>query len=105
MRRCVMMCALLSAPFLANANNSVIGYISDVTFENDRVLIRTSAGVPTNCAGTPLGWMAVPSDNKPMHAFVLGLWLRGDLSQVQMTIYTHGILSGICTIGQIDPVE
>lgn len=80
------------------------GTISNVTFAGDTVLVRLDTGVPGNCAGTPYGWMMVPSASKPMIGFVTGLWMRGDASSVTVTIYTDGLGGwGYCTINQLDP--
>ena len=81
----------------------VTGHINDVTFAWDAVLIRVDAGLPDNCAGTSYGWMKIPVENKSMNAFVIGLWMRGDSAQVNLTVYTDGLLSGYCRVTQIDP--
>ena len=81
------------------------GHIIDVTFNGDSVLIRLDAAVPDNCAGTPVGWMAISSTYKPMQAFVTGLWMRGDLGATYVTVYTSGIANGYCQIGQIDQLD
>lgn len=82
------------------------GHISNITYGADFMLIMLDTGVPTNCAGTPSGWMKIPAQNKPMLAFVTGLWMRGDASQISVTVYTDGIgASGFCEINQIDPVN
>jgi hypothetical protein len=82
------------------------GHITNVTFAGDTVMIMMDVGVPDNCIGTPYGWMIIPANYKSMSAFVLGLWMRGDLRQVGVTVYTTGRDSyGNCQINQIDPVE
>lgn len=92
------------AAFAYDTYNS--GTISNVTFAGEDVLIMLSSGVPTNCTGTPYGWMRVPHDYKPMTAFVIGLWMRGDMSANTVTVYTSGLdSSGYCAITQIDPVN
>jgi hypothetical protein len=83
--------------------NYVQGHISNVTFAGDSVLIMIDAGFPDNCANTPSGWMLVPPEYKPLSAFVLGLWLRGDAAQVQVTVYTEALAGWYCRISQIDP--
>lgn len=38
-----------------------------------------------------------------MLAFVTGLWMRGDSSQITLTLYTSGLDStGFCQVSQID---
>src|SRR5882724_10108244 len=98
--------ALLSGQPALAYDTYQVGHISNVTFADDSVFIILDTGVPTNCTGTPYGWMVVPAANKAMTAFVLGLWLRGDISQVSMAVYTSGRdSSSFCQINQIDPAE
>lgn len=81
------------------------GRISNVTFAGDYVMIMLDAGLPENCTGSAWGWMKIPPENKPMTAFVMGLWLRGDADQVGLTVYTDGLVGGYCRISQIDPIN
>ena len=60
-------------------------------------------GLPDNCNGSAYGWMIISGDYKPMTAFVIGLWMRGDAAQVHVTVYTDGLVGGYCRINQIDP--
>jgi hypothetical protein len=82
----------------------VTGRISNVTFAGNEVLIMVDAGLPNNCVGTGWGWMRIPPESTPMIAFVIGLWMRGDAAQTQLTGYTGGLVNGYCRIDQIDPV-
>jgi hypothetical protein len=87
-----------------SAENYLYGHISNVTFSNDEIWIMLDTGVPTNCVGTPYNWMSIVAQDKAMQGFVLGLWMRGDESQVAMTVYTTGkSASGMCLIASIDP--
>jgi hypothetical protein len=80
------------------------GRISNVAFAGDQTMIMLDTGLPGNCAGSPYGWMIIPGEYKAMAAFVLGLWMRGDAPQVQVTVYTDGlVLGGYCRINQVDP--
>lgn len=79
------------------------GHISNVTFAGNDVLIMVDVGLPGNCTGTSWGWMRIPPENHAMNAFVIGLWMRGDASQVTVTVYTDGLVGGYCRITQIDP--
>jgi hypothetical protein len=95
--------AMLAALPVHAADSYVVGYITRVSFAGDHIIIMVDAGVPTNCTGTPFGWMTVPDANKPMQAFVTGLWMRGDAASKQLAVYTTGIdSSGFCQISQID---
>ena len=68
----------------------VSGHITDFTYYEDGVMIQIDAGIPDNCAGTPGGWMKVPAEHKPMMAFLLALWSRGDAAQTTVAVYTSG---------------
>jgi hypothetical protein len=82
----------------------VSGHISNVTFASDVVMIMVDAGLPDNCVGSGWGWMKISSEKKAMMAFVLGLWMRGDAAQTVVTVYTGGLVDGLCRVDQIDPV-
>jgi hypothetical protein len=79
----------------------ISGHISNVTFANDWVMIMMDAGLPDNCSGTAWGWMKIPPENKAMTAFVIGLWMRGDAAQTEVSVYTDGLVGGYCRITQI----
>jgi hypothetical protein len=82
--------------------NYVSGYISNVTFNGTDVLIMIDAGLPDHCAGAS-AWMRIAPEFKPINAFVLALWMRGDAAQVHLMVYTSGAEGGYCQIVQIDP--
>ena len=93
---------LISLPAHA-FDNYESGHITRVSYLGDFMIITVDTGVPTNCTGTPFGWMAIPVANKAMQAFVTGLWMRGDALDKSFTFYTAGIGStGYCEIGQLD---
>ena len=95
---------LFVAPALAQTGPTYVsGHISNVTFDGDSVMIMVDVGLPDNCAGTPWGWMRIPAENKPIIAFVIGLWMRGDAAQTVVSVYTDGLAGGYCRITQIDP--
>jgi hypothetical protein len=65
-------------------------------------------GAPNNCVGSPAGWIAVRASYKPLQAFLIGLWLRGDAASTQVTVYTMSMSqtgSGYCEAFQIDPLN
>jgi len=98
----IALATLLSAPAHA-FDNYENGHITRVSYYLDLVLISVDSGVPTNCSGTPSGWIAIPAANKAMQAFVTGLWMRGDALDKSFTFYTGGIgTSGFCELGQLD---
>ena len=79
------------------------GHITNVTFGGDFVMIILDAPLPDNCAGVSYGWMTIPAQNKPMIAFVIGLWMRGDAASTMVTVYTDALVGGVCRINQLDP--
>jgi hypothetical protein len=102
----ITLCALLASGSAYAEQTYQFGRIINVTYVEDVMLIRLDTGLPGNCAGTPYGWMMIPSTSKPMIAFVTGLLLRGDLASIPVGVYTSGLGSaGYCQIGQIDPAE
>lgn len=59
------------------------------------------AGVPTNCVGTPIGWMLIRESNKTMIATALAAWHSGNRD---VTVYTDNVVPGyFCVINQFDP--
>ena len=47
--------------------------------------------------------MVVPAANKPMLAFVTGLWMRGDAADKTLVFYTSPTDgTGFCQVNQID---
>lgn len=106
-RLCYPLAILLgSACFTASAGESYqYGYITNVTFGAQSTLIMLSAGVPNNCTGTPHGWMRIPDTAKSLQAFVLGLWMRGDIAQIPVMVYTSPAPSAgeMCIVTQVDP--
>ena len=99
----VLCIALTPAQTAYAYDNYQVGHINRVSFVSTGVLIMLDSGTPANCAGTPYGWMIVSSSSTPMVAFVTGLWMRGDASQVGVTVYTTGIdPTGYCQVSQID---
>lgn len=98
----VLMCAQASHAYETYA----IGHINNVTFAGDEILVRLDSPNPDNCASSRIGWMKIPAQQKAMQSFVIGLWLRGDISQTTVVVYTNPPdTSGYCSINQIDPDE
>lgn len=106
----VLACLLALASFAhttpALAEASQTGHISSMTTVNNGVsgiLILLDSGLPTNCTGTPYGWLWIP-DGTTIDAYVLGLWLSGTESSVLVTVYTSGLATnGFCEVTQIQP--
>ncbi len=102
---CLTFICLLVCPMSRAAATYLNGHINDVTFVADEVLVRMDTGVPDNCAGTLDSWIRIPPVNKPMVAFIVGLWMRGDLSSTPITIYTDATNGSYCSANQIDPAD
>lgn len=95
--------AVLSAGPGYAATGNQTGHITRVSYVTTGILIMIDNPLPTNCTGTPFGWMQIGSSSNAMLAFVTGLWMRGDSSQITLTIYTSGIdATGFCQVSQID---
>jgi len=105
-RSLASLCAIVGIAAQAQAEPTYLsGHITNVTFSGTQTMIMLDTGLPDNCIGSPYGWMIIPADYKPMTAFVLGLWMRGDGPQVAVTVYTDGLVIGnYCRINQLDPV-
>ena len=95
--------AALMASLPAQADATLTGYITRVSYVQDVVLIMLSSGVPSNCTGVSFNWLTVPAQNRAMQAFVTGLWMRGDAASKPLAVYTSGLDSaGSCLVNQID---
>lgn len=105
-----MLCLLASAAPAFSYQYYEVGHINafDVTTATagspDGVLIALDSGLPTNCSGTPFGWMWIPAGSSVITAYVMGLWLSGNASNVSVTVYTSGLSTdGFCQVTQIQP--
>lgn len=93
--------AMLASPPARAAETWLEGNLSEVTTVGEGLLIRMDNGLPTQCTGTPFGWMLIPEANKTMLAMTMMLWMSGKRS---MVIYTRAYTGdGYCTITQVDP--
>ncbi len=79
----------------------VTGRVTDLTSTSSGILIMIDAGVPTNCAGSPYGWILIPQANQAMTATILAYWLSG---RRDATVYTDTRTgAGFCIANQYDP--
>jgi hypothetical protein len=91
---------------VAHAQTYQSGHITRVSYATNGVLIMLDAGPPTNCSGTPFGWMMMAPQYTAMISWVTGLWFQGTAASVQVTVYTTGIDgTGYCQINQIDTLN
>ncbi|MBL8339728.1 MAG: hypothetical protein JNM97_23380 [Rhodoferax sp.] len=96
----VGVCVALALPAVA-AENYQSGTMVDITSGANGLLVRLDTGAPTNCAGTPYGWMLIRESNKTMLSVALLAWYAGNR---QVTVYTSPIVPGnYCEINQFDP--
>jgi hypothetical protein len=106
---CRLIAGVLAGLFITAAASAqsgptyISGRLNNITFAHDYVMVMMDTGLPDNCVGTAFGWMKIPAANKPIIAFVTGLWLRGDTGTTVVTIYTDGLVEGYCRVSQIDP--
>ena len=105
-KRAALLLVGLAAATSAQAwQTYAIANLSDVTFVGNDVLISIDGAIPGNCAGATTSWLKISGDQKPMAAWVIGLWLRGDLVGTRVTVYTDLVdAGGYCTIYQLDPM-
>jgi hypothetical protein len=87
------------------ASGNQTGHIVSITTAPTGLLLMLDAGPPGLCSGTPFGWMSIAPSNSAMAALVLGLYLRGDLSTLEVTVYTSGAVdsAGFCSLTQVAP--
>lgn len=104
--------SFLGAMYLSNAqaqaaSDYATGYVTRVTTTTDGILIALNSGntIPTECTGTPYGWLIVEQQDTTMTSLVMGLLLQGTLGSYPMTLYaTKGIDStGFCRVTQVEP--
>lgn len=95
--------AMLAAIPIHAAADYQTGHISRVSYVGDHLLIMIDTPLPGNCSNTTYSWMMVSATNKPMLAFVTGLWMRGDAADKPLVIYTSPTDgTGFCQVYQID---
>lgn len=93
--------SLLMPPAAGAADTYQTGTINNITSTPSGLMLMLDNGPPTNCNGTPYGWMLIPEANKTMIATALMLWATG---QRGVAVYTNAYTgNGFCTITQFDP--
>lgn len=102
-----MVLAVVATLLCVSANAEVFptyasGNISNTSSVKGGLIVMLDVGVPTNCTGSPYGWMLIPEANKAMMATALTMWITGKRAA---TVYTDGYTgNGFCVVNQIDPV-
>jgi hypothetical protein len=83
------------------ADTYLSGTMTNITSGTPGLMLMLDTGVPTNCAGSPYGWMLIPEANKTMIATALMAWHSGNRV---VTVYTNAAPSGsLCIVNQFDP--
>jgi hypothetical protein len=79
------------------------GTVTNLTSITSGILLKLDTGLPTNCIGSPWGWMLIRAENRPMTALLLTMYASG---RKRATVYTVGVTqTGYCEISQYDPEE
>lgn len=96
--------ALLSAiPCMAQTSGSnwIAGKVTAVTSTPDGIMVSMSSQVPTNCTGSPYGWMLISRSYPEMVSVTLSYILAGKMN---FTVYTSPSSSGgFCAVNQVQP--
>ncbi|WP_054114255.1 hypothetical protein [Marinagarivorans algicola] len=85
-----------------SAEGHQTGKITNLTATTHGILIKLNKGLPSNCEGTPFGWMLIRQENTALISVVLATWISG---QSTGTVYTSGTANstGYCIVNQFDP--
>lgn len=90
-----------AAPSVRAADSYLTGTMTNITSSPSGLMLMLDTGVPTNCVGTPIGWLLVRESNKTMIASALLAWHSGNRN---VTVYTDNVVPGnFCVINQFDP--
>jgi hypothetical protein len=108
MKKVIFICALLTMSTISAyvhadvGPNWIIGNITQFTTTKDGLLLMIDAGLPSNCGGTPYGWMLVPESNKTIIAMALTSITSG---KKYVTLYTEGFTGSTpyCVVNQVQP--
>ena len=81
----------------------ISGHITHVGTGTGIVMFMLDAGPAPSCAGVAYGWMVInESTSRSMAALVLGLFLGGNLSTPEVTVYAALDSNGYCDVNMID---
>jgi len=78
------------------------GKIKNITATTGGLMLMMDSGLPSNCEGTPFGWMLVEQKNTALISLILAVWAA---DKAAGTVYTSGRVngSGYCLVNQFDP--
>ncbi|NOU49128.1 hypothetical protein HG263_00995 [Pseudoalteromonas sp. JBTF-M23] len=94
---------LLSVQPVIAAENYQSGKIKNITATTDGLMVMMDTRLPSNCEGTPYGWMLIEQKNTTIISVVLAAWASQAKSG---TIYTSGRPDGgYCLVIQFDPAN
>lgn len=106
MKKYIFMATFLSVIAISASahagDNFISGNITQFTSIKNGMLLMIDNGLPTNCQGSPFGWMEISENNKTILAMAL---TAVTLGQKNVTVYTEGVTGsdGFCVINQIQP--
>jgi len=103
MKKILISLVLAFSSQLANsAEHYQSGAIKNITSTPAGLMIMMDSGLPSNCEGTPFGWMLIEQKNTTMISVVLAAWASNNKSG---TVYTSGRPNGTgyCIVNQFDP--
>lgn len=87
---CVIVFCIGYSVAQGSTNSDTTGFISAQTSNAQGLLVQVSGGLPTNCTGTPYGWILIPEANKTM----VSLTLTAIAQNRQVKVFTNGIPQG-----------
>jgi hypothetical protein len=105
LRRAVVVIAILfSMQSAISAGHYQSGSIKNITATTAGLMVMMDTGMPSNCEGSPHGWMLIEQKNTTMISVVLAAWASQNRSG---TIYTSGRSGGsrYCLVTQFDPAN
>ena len=97
------LCLAFSVSVTANGNNKS-GDIVNLTATTAGIMIKLNSGLPSNCDGTPYGWMLIKKEHTAIISAVLAAWVSDKKAGV---VYVSGRenANGYCLVNQFDPVN
>ena len=105
MKKALILVSLLlvtQVSFAAESYQS--GMINNITSVGSGLMIMMDTGLPTNCEGSPYGWLLIEQKNTTIISVVLTAWASKNTSG---TVYTSGRPggTGYCLVNQFDPAN
>ena len=81
MKKRIIGILLLNLPLIAySADDYLFGENKNLTVTTSGIMIILDTGLPTNCDGSPYGWMLVKQEYSAMTSVLLASWLSNNKS-------------------------